>query len=250
MYEQELQNLGLSEKEAKVYTASLQLGPETAQNIAKHSKVNRATAYVQIDSLKEKGLMSEFSKGKKTFFTAEDPEILSRLMDKEQVELNFRKQKLDDLLPELSKYYVNISAEQERPSIRFFEGSDGIAQIRKDFLRTKNQTIYGFMDFDQVMHKLVKNQEDYTAERVKRKIQSRILYTRSKGEQELDNDPKKLRKLKFVKKTEMPFESDITIYQNKVAIISYKSEAVGVIIENKAFAMTMKTIFNLLWDKI
>lgn len=73
MYEKELQNLGLSEKEAKVYTTSLELGPDTVQNIAKESGINRATTYVQIGTLKEKGLISEFEKGKKTYFVAESP---------------------------------------------------------------------------------------------------------------------------------------------------------------------------------
>ena len=55
MYEKELQDLGLSEKEAKVYLTALEMGAETAQNIAKKANVNRATTYVQIDSLKAKG---------------------------------------------------------------------------------------------------------------------------------------------------------------------------------------------------
>ncbi len=63
MYEKELQNLGLTEKEARTYLASLELGPETAQNIAKKTGINRATTYVQIESLKKRGLMSEFEKG-------------------------------------------------------------------------------------------------------------------------------------------------------------------------------------------
>ena len=45
---EKLEEFGLSEKEAKVYMASLEIGEATADQIAKHSGVNRSTTYVQI----------------------------------------------------------------------------------------------------------------------------------------------------------------------------------------------------------
>lgn len=249
MYEKELQNLGLSEKEAKVYTTALELGPDTVQNIAKQSGINRATTYVQIGTLKEKGLMSEFEKGKKTYFVAESPEILSSLVNKEEVALNFKKLELTRVLPDLTKFFSKGSPDSEKPKIRYFEGEEGIAQIRADFLKTKNETIYGFMNFDQVVQRFMKKQEDYTRKRIQNKIYSKLIYT-SKGKDRPQSDPEKLRELKFVSPEKFPFDADITIYRNKVAIISYKSDAVGIIIENKAFADTMKSIFFLIWDQI
>lgn len=41
--ENKLKELGLADKEARVYLASLELGSDTVQNIAKKSGVNRAT---------------------------------------------------------------------------------------------------------------------------------------------------------------------------------------------------------------
>lgn len=40
MYEKELISFGLSEKEAKVYLAALELGAETAQNLSKKAGIN------------------------------------------------------------------------------------------------------------------------------------------------------------------------------------------------------------------
>ena len=74
MLEKDIEKLGLSEKEAKVYLASLELGPSPVQVISQKSKVNRATTYVVIDSLMAMGLMSTYDEGKKTFFTSESPE--------------------------------------------------------------------------------------------------------------------------------------------------------------------------------
>lgn len=248
MYEKELQNLGLSEKEAKVYTTALELGPDTVQNIAKQSGINRATTYVQIGTLKEKGLMSEFEKGKKTYFVAESPEILSSLVNKEEVALNFKKLELTRVLPDLAKFFIKSSNDSDRPKIRFFEGEEGISQIRADFLKTKNETIYGFMNFDKVRQMFAKRQEDYTAKRVNQRIHSKLLYTSAKGPQDQYNNGGKFREVKFIPNPKFPFDSDITIYRDKVAIISYSKSPIGVIIESPEISNTMKSIFHIIWE--
>ena len=47
----ELQDIGLSEKEARVYLAALEIGRATADQLAKHAKIVRPTTYVQLQSL-------------------------------------------------------------------------------------------------------------------------------------------------------------------------------------------------------
>ena len=70
----ELSHVGLSDKEAAVYLAAMELGPAVVQDIAKKAEVNRATTYVMIESLASRGMMSTFVKGKKRYFAAEPPE--------------------------------------------------------------------------------------------------------------------------------------------------------------------------------
>ena len=77
----ELQKIGLSHKEAKVYLANLELGQSSVQNIAKKASVNRATTYVILNSLIEKGLCSTFMQNKKTFYAASDPEQLETIFE-------------------------------------------------------------------------------------------------------------------------------------------------------------------------
>lgn len=91
MYEQSLKNLDLSEKEAVVYLASLELGSSTIQEIAKKSQISRSTAYEVIESLIKKGLMSSLTKGKKKYFSAAAPETLTTLIDIKERELEKEK---------------------------------------------------------------------------------------------------------------------------------------------------------------
>lgn len=80
-----LLKLGLSEKEAKVYLAALELGSSPAAKIAEKSQVNRPTTYVILEKLCQIGLATSYEKGKIQYFTAEDPEQLQRLVDEEEL---------------------------------------------------------------------------------------------------------------------------------------------------------------------
>lgn len=94
----ELEIIGLSEKEAKVYVAMLELGPAPILEITLKAGINRPTVYVQIESLKKRGLVSTQLKGKKHLFIAEDPHQLSTLLEKEKKLLEEKKRRSDHLL--------------------------------------------------------------------------------------------------------------------------------------------------------
>lgn len=59
---EKLKNLGLNEKEARVYLAALELGEASVQEIAQKSGVKRVTAHVAIEKLKTEGLLYEEKK--------------------------------------------------------------------------------------------------------------------------------------------------------------------------------------------
>ena len=90
----ELQEIGLSEKESRVYLASLELGPATAERLSTQAKVNRSTTYVQLESLMKSGLVTTYEEGKKTFFSPESPELLKRLLLIQKDEMTARERDL------------------------------------------------------------------------------------------------------------------------------------------------------------
>ena len=130
----DLEQFGLSDKEAKVYLACLELGPSTAAQIAQKADVNRATTYVAIESLTKQGLLSSHEKDSKTFFSAEDPAMLKRLLDQQREEVKNKLSSLEELLPGLEQIY-NYSG--EKPKVRFFEGVEGVKRVMDDTLTAK-----------------------------------------------------------------------------------------------------------------
>src|SRR3989344_388940 len=123
MLEKYLQDLGLSDKEALIYLALLQVDSTTALDLSKKTKINRSTVYVVIDSLSKKGLVSETTIGKKTQFQAESPERLETFVENRKQQFEEQSERLKDIIPEIK----SIQRESgERPVVKYFEGKEGI----------------------------------------------------------------------------------------------------------------------------
>jgi sugar-specific transcriptional regulator TrmB len=135
----ELQDIGLSDKEARVYVAALRIGRATAADLAKEAKILRSTTYVQLESLMKMGLMSTYEEGKKTFFAPESPELLKRLLVKQKDVLQARERDLTQLLPDLLRQFEGAG---ERPVVRFFDGKEGIISLRDEALSTHEKVLH------------------------------------------------------------------------------------------------------------
>jgi sugar-specific transcriptional regulator TrmB len=76
MFEKDLQELGLNDKESAVYLALLSVDNDSVIDLSKKTNINRTTIYPVLESLMTKGLVSEVKMDKKIRFAAEAPERL------------------------------------------------------------------------------------------------------------------------------------------------------------------------------
>jgi len=74
--QQELMDIGLTDKEAAAYLVLLRFGTRSTSYVAQKARLNRGTAYVALHSLLAKGLVAKASKRKVQHFSALDPEHL------------------------------------------------------------------------------------------------------------------------------------------------------------------------------
>ena len=247
MYEKELQTLGLSEKEAKVYLATLELGSDTVQNIAKKAGINRPTTYVQIESLKKRGLIGEVERGKKTLYTAESPERLSSLLNAFEKDLGFKRAEVNRILPKLSELF---SGTGEKPRVRFFEGMEAVEALIEDFLKVKNKKIESITNLDKLFGMFPKHETDYSSRRIAKGIKGLSIYTRAAGPLTGATDPARFREAKYISPDKLLISADFTIYDDKVAISTYKAKPISVIIESQEIADTARAIFYFIWNSI
>ena len=242
----QLKAAGLSDNEAKVYLAMLELGPAPVQEIAAKAGVNRPTAYVQIEALKKKHLASTQTRGKKTFFIAESPENLESLLNKEGVELEVRRKELLKAMPELAAAFVMTD---EKPVVRYFEGKEGWAKIRHEYMHCKERLLRNISRVEDV---LATNPNALTAnpsERVKHGIRSKLIYTSDKGPV-LPTDKKALRESKFISSKKLPITFDLIVFDDKVCFEILRGKIGAVIIQNKVIAESFKNLFDFVWNSI
>ena len=250
----ELKKIGLSENEAKVYLALLELGSATAQDISKKSGIKRTTIYVQIEAMMKHGLVTSFEKemnkgrAPKTYFRAEDPENLKRVVEKEKSTMKEKESALAGILSDMVKLYVSSG---ERPRVRFFEGVEGLRVIQDEVFKIKaspGEEIKAIAPPDEVAKIFPSHPQEYASRRIKKGIKVKLLYTSSQGDFLKKFDKDELRESRYIPPEKFPFSCDIGIYGDSVAISNLSKKPFGIIIENKDVANSMKTMFSLAWE--
>lgn len=242
-----LKKIGLSENEAKVYLALLELGSSTAQQLAQKAELKRPTTYIQLESLMKKGLTTSFEKEVKTLFRAEDPEYLRKVLEREKETEREKEISLEKILPQLGNLYLSAG---ERPRVRFFEGIEGLKTIQDEFLKSKEKLIKSIANVDDVLDLFPLHPEEYTPRRVQKGIRSKLIYSSSKGDILKQSDEKMLRESKFISPEKFHFSGDFAVLGNTTAISVHKKRPFGIIIESDEIAKSWEAVFDLLWEKI
>lgn len=231
-------SLGLSKTETQVYLASFELGPTSVQEIAKKAHISRTAAYEAIESLQKRGLLSSFLRGKKRFFSAEEPERALKHFKDSVAEMTSKLDDFQRVLPEMK-----MLAGGERPTVRFYEGREAIFALFNDLAQTapkrldevsNMEDLYDFLDTDYV--KEVRKVVDPA------KMQTRILH---RGDLKHEKRP-------YVEYAQLPselgnFHGDIWVYGNRVAFVAFVGKVMAVIIESEPFADTARVIFEAGW---
>ncbi|MFA6024610.1 MAG: helix-turn-helix domain-containing protein [Candidatus Gracilibacteria bacterium] len=229
-----LNDIGLNEKEVKIYLALLELHEALPGVVSKKAGVKRPTTYVILEQLQKKGLVSHFKRKNITYFRAVNPK---QILEEQKRKLS----RLESALPELTNLHEKYTV---TPQLSLFEGRDGLIQIMEDTLTTSTELLCWANP--QIVMGLL---EDYYPSYIKKKVEKQIFLKgifcydeigmkfKGKGEEEL-------REVYLIPKEKFPFKNEINIYDDKVAIISHQ-DGVGVIIQNKNIADTQRAIFNL-----
>lgn len=246
-----IEELGLSNKEARIYVACLSLGPSPVQRIADQSGIKRVTTYVILESLMGLGLVSQSVKGKKTYFIAEDPSNLSRLLEKREQELKEQQHNFEQVLPQLQSLKL---LPKDSPTVKFYDSRDGIKTIMNLFLEHAKQPgvpfVYGFTDLDQ-LYSYFPEYRTAAANpiRVRAGIRSHFLYTSSEGPILARTDKENNRESRYLPPDIFPMSGDFTIVGDNVLMLALSgSRPTGVTITSKELAQGLKAMFMVAWE--
>jgi sugar-specific transcriptional regulator TrmB len=235
-----LNSLGLSEKEAALYLAILELGRGTVTEISRKANINRTNGYNILDSLAGQGLVRVSGKEPKQEYVAESPDNLLKLLNKRLRETEECIHQAKEFIPELK----SIHKAEDRPQIKFYEGIDGLKQVYEDTLTAK-EPIVAYAAYEDMHATLGNYFPSYYQRRAEKGISIRGIVPRTSASLErVAHNKEEKRDIAVIPKELFDISPDIEIYDNKVTIASWR-EKLGIIIESAEIAHAMKKIFEL-----
>ena len=243
MYQELLQNIGLSLNESRVYEALLYTGEANANAIAIKSKVHRRNVYDSLNKLIEKGLVSEtFTKGERLFKPI-DPERLLEIIKEKETTITLS-------LPEMKKLYKSIEPETNAYVFKGIEGFKSYLQLILD----QKQTVYfigakAFWLDPRLKHYLAR----FDRERKQRGIKFIHLFDHEVKTQKPEilkivGKPYKFLPKEYSSQTTVDILGDYVVTFVGVKPGQLEEEPLQFVLKNKRLADGYRKFFQFMWD--
>ena len=232
-----LSDLGFTNAEIKIYLTLLELGESAAGSIIEKSKLQSSVVHSTLNKLIEKGFISFIQKGQRKYYQASNPKNISEYIDE-------KKKQYEKLLPELLK---KQERKKEKPKIRAFKGKKGIKELFYELLNTESKELFSQgapIESTQIMGKTF--WKNYGKKLKAKKLKIKIIYNESFREK-LEDMKGLNAESRFTKKGFEPL-TETFIVGDKVGIIIWTEEPLGILIQNKTAAESYKVFWEQNWN--
>ena len=243
-FKEQLKLAGLTENEAIVYQALLEIGPRPAGTISRRTGLHRRVIYDVTERLIQKGLIGYILENNKKVFQASTPQRFLEIVEEE-------KQTINKVIPDMMLLFNQLRT-KEKEETNFYKGKNGLKSIFEDQLETAGKTkdkeilILGASPLAYEILEIYFHWFD--KRRVKEKIKTRVIFNSETSKKDSKNKLKiPLSEIKY-----LPHEYSsplaVNIYGDKVAIILWsKDHPIGIVIKQEEIALGYKKYFELMW---
>ena len=237
---QNLGSAGLTEKEAKVYIALLQLGKASAYGISSRSGLKKPTTYVVLDELIKKGLVTKIPRVKKQQYVAKSPEEFFANAEE-------RLKQAKKALPELI-----TMAESQKVKVQtlFYEGVKGIEEalyFRSKEMRGK-ELVGFYATAEDASPELMEIFNPWPKKMQEAGIQVKVITPESKDTKDFLEMDKKLGHLvKTISGDIYSSKVSLEAGDDFIRIILFKP-AQALIVRSPELANSVKQIFNMVYS--
>lgn len=245
MYEELLTEIGLTKSEIAVYFALLEIGSSTTGPIIKKAEIASGKAYLILDKLILKGLVTHTIQSGTKYYQAKDPEQLIDYIKEKEKELQRKETQLKQIIPLLKTQYEE---QKYKPLAEVYEGVKGFKSFYDWTLKklNKNDTIYILGVPHEANEKFQAYFIEWNQQRIKLGINLKIIYTHDCREYGKLREKMKLTKVRYMKK-ELETPAWIDIFQDYVVTINVHTTPVCFLIRDKLSAETYKKYFETIW---
>ncbi|MFA6073022.1 MAG: helix-turn-helix domain-containing protein [Candidatus Woesearchaeota archaeon] len=232
--EEALRELGLNEKESKLYLTLCKEKICNASHLAKLTKINRTTVYLELEHLLALGLVNYIIKNSKRYYQASPPEKLLQILD-------LKKEKIKSIIPGI----LALKGVEDSFKIEVYEGKEGLKTLYQDIMSTSKEILsFGVTGkaFEVLRFEFPHLVKKFTESGVK----ARYLANHD-AKKLLDALPQKHVKIKYLPKQ---YDSKVStiIYAEKVAIQSLTGDSIYVVvIKDKSLCEGYKSYFEFMW---
>ncbi len=234
-----LVKIGLNEKEAKVYLALLELGPATAYRIAPKAGIKRPIAYVVLESLQTRGLVSVVPQGERRLFVAADPgKLLGEMEQKKELYKRF--------LPNLEALYSDVS-KKEKPQVQFFEGREAVYGLYEKIYESKDVAFFS------TIRDILSLFPDFP-----KKLNEKAMSGQARVRELLTMSPSDLAYAQTMKHNDFfqqrfaagigEFFTDNCLFDGQVAFFAFDPFLYAVLIRSDGVYKSLKTLYEFAWN--
>jgi len=247
MYQLELESLGLSPNEAKIYETLVEHGELGVSEIAILAKIHRRNAYDAIAHLVDKGLCFEIFSSKKNTYNAVDPHKLRELTDE-------KRREIEKILPHLNKMFTHRDVAEEA---YVYRGLEGQKNVWRDVLKVGKNSYFIGAKVGWFDSRLKSARETFFKEANRKKINFIQLFDHE-AMQQIPNFPKYfpaqleyriLPKEYSTKSATHIFGDYVVTYTGLEEIGKTPDDVVFFILHSAQLAESYRTWFKYMWGK-
>lgn len=249
---EELQHLGFTTNESRVYTGIHSHPLRTGAELARSLKMDKSSVYKALDELKQKGLINTSHGKSGIVYDTSSPDTLLKIHKEKEQQLKFRKSLLEDFVKDLK----NKSLNERETYIAVEKGLTALQTRMEESLNCSDKLLREIFHFHPVLAdpKHAEFVKQHARKRSKRKVFLQQIVSRPEQFKETFEDMFKSTQNpnKEVRLLDSTFDSknSIRIWDDTVFILSYddKEEFLVITIKDKFVAELMKNFYDFVWE--
>ena len=237
-----LENIGLTQQQAKVYIKLLELGPSNAGKLVKEIDIERVSCYDTLNRLIRRGLVSFLEIRGHRLYQATNPQRLLKFAEDAEEKAKKQKETVQLIIPELAELQKTGLKEQKEATI--YKTKEGVKSIFEMMLDVGKP-----INVISATGKAIINMNFYfpmwNKKRVKKNILVKIIFNNELRKSKITKMP--LSEVKFMPK-EYSSPSTLFVFGEYVANLLWSDVPFVFLIKSSEIAKSYQNYFNMIWN--